>query len=120
VANDRKDWAAIAAEAWSSPSWSGAARDYHERRAGQPTINSIDPVKVIRLRRLLDDDVSLDQMYRELNTIRGRLPAATIQALDYLLQQQKEPARLRAWMAQHGAEERRLMGDHIKGKCDEG
>ena len=77
-----KDWKALAQEAWNAPSWKTAAAEYRLDRAGRPLIVEIEPHRLMRLRRLLDDDVSLQRAWDELNDPRNRpTPDIVVEAL---------------------------------------
>jgi hypothetical protein len=72
------DWVGVAASAWEAPSWESAAHEYHEarQRSGdkpQPP----DP----HLLALLDPKASLERAWHELNSLKDRAAAATIEAL---------------------------------------
>jgi hypothetical protein len=109
------DWKHIAEEAWNAPSWQEAARQYHEQqpkttpvagRSWQETCrladrkhNGDDP-KLLRARRLLGDNVTLDAAWRELNDPRNRpTPRVTIEVIMYCVRERgavalKEPANV--------------------------
>jgi hypothetical protein len=44
----------------------------------------------------------------------GAATTSTLQAAEFLFFQQKDPARLRAWLAQHSAEERAAILQHLE------
>jgi hypothetical protein len=69
------DWRALAADAWGTPSWKTATREYHEaRQPPQPP----DP----QLLALLDPKVSLEQAQRKLlERRRDGAAASTVEAL---------------------------------------
>ena len=74
------DWAGVAAGAWEAPSWTDAAREYHEARehsGGKPQ-QPPDP----QLLALLDPKVSLEQAQRSLlERRRDGEAASTVEAL---------------------------------------
>jgi hypothetical protein len=78
-----------AADAWNSPTWRQAAADYHRARAGHILIAEIPPEDLARLRRLMNDDVSLERAWAEINhAARERYneaPEATYNAVVYEL-----------------------------------
>jgi hypothetical protein len=62
--------------------WKQAAREYHKARAGRPSVVETSPERLARLRRLLNDNVSLERAWAELNDPRNRpTPEATIEAV---------------------------------------
>jgi hypothetical protein len=63
---------------WEDKSWKEAALEYHSQRGNRTTIVKIEPE---RLGRLLADNVSFEQVWRELNTFKGRAAASTVEAL---------------------------------------
>lgn len=72
-----------------------------------------DPHLVEKLRRLMDDDISINQAWDELNTrAPGDVPKATLDAAEYLAQQ-NDPERLRQWLDRHSAEERTAIRAHL-------
>lgn len=87
------DWRALAADAWSGPSWVNLAREYHEARqdsSGKP--QPPDPQLVARL----TPKVSLEQAQRRLfEQGRDGAAASTIEALMFGLRDGIEalPAR---------------------------
>ena len=91
---------AEADDAWAAPGWREAALDYHKHRGGRVSIASYAPEHLARLRRLLDDDVSLDRAWHELNDRPSGAAASTVEALvfglrDGLAALPKNPERLR-------------------------
>jgi hypothetical protein len=70
---------AVADDAWSGASWREAVLDYHKAR-GRVSVVSSEPEKVARLRRLTDDNVSLERAWRELSTRTSGAAAATVEA----------------------------------------
>ena len=85
------DWKALAAGAWDPPSWKEAAADYHEARNGRPSIVEIEPEKLRQLRKLMDDGISLERVWDDINrAARARYNAApqpTEEALMYSLRE---------------------------------
>jgi len=67
-----------------------------------------------KLRRLLADDISLDRAWHELNRPSG-VPAATIKAAEYLVQQ-GDAERFRSWLDRHSADERTAIRRHLEAK----
>jgi hypothetical protein len=62
-------------------SWKRAARVYHQGREAQAPKN-IEHPQYLRLRPLLEDDVSLDRAWNELNASRARpTPQTTVEAI---------------------------------------
>jgi hypothetical protein len=51
------------------------------QRENHTTIVEIEPERLRRLRRLLADNVSFEQVWRELNTLKDRAAASTVEAL---------------------------------------
>jgi transposase len=60
-------WKGIAADAWESPGWREAAREYHNVRGGHPLIVETPAEHLAQLRRLLCHGVSLNVACDELN-----------------------------------------------------
>jgi hypothetical protein len=82
--HDRARWRELAASAWSDPDWGAAAAEYH-RALGHRQL-TVEPERVVQLRRLMADDVSLNRTSRELQARRGDGAAhATVGALLYQL-----------------------------------
>jgi hypothetical protein len=86
--------------AWAAPSWREAALEYHKARDGRVSIVPYAPEHLARLRRLLDDDISLDRAWHELNGRPSKATAATVEALVFGLRNglaalPKNPDRLR-------------------------
>ena len=72
---------------WKDKNWKEAARDYHAQRGGSRTVIEIEPARLRRLRQLLNDSVSLERAWHELNAahIHGRAAQATAEALMFSL-----------------------------------
>jgi hypothetical protein len=86
------DWKALAVVgAWDAPSWKEAAADYHKVRKGRPSIVEIEPERLRHLRKLMDDSVSCERAWDEINrAARARYNAApppTVEALIYFLRE---------------------------------
>jgi hypothetical protein len=80
------DITTIADDAWDAPVWREAALEYHEARGNRVSIAPYTPEAIARLRRLMDDGVSLDRAWHELNSVRNRPAAsATLEALVFSL-----------------------------------
>jgi len=89
--------------------FAAVCRAADEKQWRQPRDERLD-----RLRALLADDVGLDRAWRELNTrAPGDVPTATLEAAEYLMRE-KDPARMRAWLAQHTAPERAAILQHLE------
>ena len=87
----------ITDDAWAAPGWREASLEYHKHRGGRVSTTSYAPKHLARLRRLMDDDVSLDRAWHELN---AGAAASTVEALvfglrDGLAALPKNPDRLR-------------------------
>jgi hypothetical protein len=116
VAADNDVGAFDAQAAWAAPSWKQAAADYHKDRGTRRSIVEIVPADLARLRRLMRDDVSMERAWHEMCAARlhGRAAEATLRAAEYLVRQ-RDPERLRAWLAGHSAAERAAIQRHLKG-----
>jgi len=77
----------IADDAWAAPTWREAVLEYHKHRAGRASIAPYAPEHLARLRRLLDDDVSLDRAWHELHGRRSGAAASTVEALVFGLRE---------------------------------
>jgi hypothetical protein len=99
---------------WEDKSWKEAARDYHAQRGGSRTVIEIEPERLRGLRRLLDDNVSLERAYAELNSSTDAA-AATLQAAENLVQL-GDVERFRSWLDCHSAEERNAIRKHLEAK----
>jgi hypothetical protein len=75
------DWAGVAAGAWDAPGWREAAVEYHKSCAARRAIVEIEPERVPQLRRLMTEDVSVEQTQRKLAEHRRDGGASTIEAL---------------------------------------
>lgn len=83
-----------------------AADEKQRRRPSDPQLE--------KLRRLMDGDVSLERAWAELNThTQGDVPTATLRTAEFLLKE-KDPARMRAWLAKHSAQERAAILRHLE------
>src|SRR5262249_22301411 len=89
------DWPTTPAAAGDAPGGQGAPADYHKNRQSAA---KIEPERLQRLRRLMDEDVSLERGWSELNDQRlpGEAAAMTVEALMFGLRRGigalKEPA----------------------------
>jgi hypothetical protein len=109
-----KDWAAIAEAAWSAPGWREAAAEYHQQRGKRRAVVEIEPERLAKLRRLLDDSISIEHVWDELNKPTGA-ETATLQAAEYLVKQ-RDPKRLREWLRTHNEQERAQIVQHLENK----
>jgi hypothetical protein len=75
------DWKKVAADAWDSPGWKTAAREYREPRAGRRAVVEIDPERAAMFRRLMDSNVSLERAWYELNQNRRSTQQTVIEAI---------------------------------------
>jgi hypothetical protein len=75
------DWADMARAPWDAPGWKAAAVEYHDNN--HQSVAKIEPERQQPLRRLMDDDVSLERAWSELNgqPSRGEAAATTVEAL---------------------------------------
>jgi hypothetical protein len=64
------DWKKAAADAWDSPGWKKAAREYREAH-GNRAVVEIDHGHLALLRRLMSDDISLSRAQYEINRAAG-------------------------------------------------
>jgi hypothetical protein len=62
-----------------------AALEYHEARGNRVSIAPYTPEAIARLRRLMDDSVSLDRAWHELNIRNRPAASATLEALVFSL-----------------------------------
>jgi hypothetical protein len=74
---------------WAAPSWREATLDYHSDRARYRRASDVSyaPEEVARLRRLMDDNVSLDRAWLDLNGRRSGAAASTVEAMMYSLRE---------------------------------
>jgi hypothetical protein len=80
------DWTAVAADAWEAPGWREAAVEYHKSCAARRAIVEIEPERLTQLRRLMAEDVSVEQAQRKLaEHRRNGAAASTVEALVYSL-----------------------------------
>jgi hypothetical protein len=69
-------------DVWADPGWAESAREYHKARCDRILIVETPPEELARLRELRDCNVSLDQLWYELNDPRSRpTPQMTIEAI---------------------------------------
>jgi hypothetical protein len=76
---------------WNDESWKAAARAYHAARRAPSTVLevAIEPQRLRRLRRLLNDNISFERAWHELSTnhTKGRAAQSTVEALMYSLRE---------------------------------
>jgi hypothetical protein len=72
-----------------------------------------DP-RLHKLRRLLDDDVSLESAWRQVSRPLG-VPIASLWAAEYLAQQ-GDAERLHRWLDRHSPQERAAIQRHLEAK----
>src|SRR5262249_17775949 len=72
-------------DAWDAPVWHEAGLEYHEARGNRVSIAPYTPEASARLRRLMDDSVSLDRAWHELNIRNRPAASATLEALVFSL-----------------------------------
>jgi hypothetical protein len=73
---------------WEGESWKKPARWYHENRQGRTLTVESRPSQIKRLRRLLSNDVSLDEAWPELNASESRpTPQVTIEAIWHVVRE---------------------------------
>jgi hypothetical protein len=111
------DITTIADDAWDAPVWREAALEYHEARGNRVNIAPYTPEAIARLRRLMDDSVSLDRAWSELSRPSGTA-ASTIEALMFGLREglaalSKSPERLRR-LAALDAEQLRAVCERLQ------
>jgi hypothetical protein len=76
------DWAAVAADAWEAPGWREAAVEYHKSCAARRAIVEIAPERLTQLRRVMAEDVSVEQAQRKLaEHRRDGTATVTVEAL---------------------------------------
>jgi hypothetical protein len=71
---------------WSAPGWKDAAAEYHVERGRRHLLGELDPERLRRLPRLLDDStISFDRTHREVNAarLRGRAATSEVEALEF-------------------------------------
>jgi hypothetical protein len=78
-------------DGWDGPGWGGAALEYHAARDKRASIVSHSPEEIARLRRLMDDNMSLDRAWAELSRLPGAA-AATVEALMFSLRSRRVQA----------------------------
>jgi hypothetical protein len=74
----------IADDAWDAPVWREAPLEYHEARGNRVSIAPYTPEAIARLRRLMDDSVSLDRAWAAIARPSGAA-ASTVEALMFSL-----------------------------------
>jgi hypothetical protein len=86
-----------------------ACRKADERQRRKPPDPRLD-----RLRRLMDDDISIERAWHELKAERGReVPEVLLHAAEYLLQQ-GDADRWRKWFDSRSPEERAAILQHLE------
>jgi hypothetical protein len=89
-----------------------ACRQADEKQRRKPP----DP-RLERLRRLMDDEVSLERAWAELNKrAPDDVPIATLRAAEFLLRQ-SDLQRFKAWLARHSESERAAILKHLEQKA---
>ena len=82
-------WKKLAEEAWDAPSWREAARGYRDARGGRVAVAEIDPGRSQLLRRLMDDDISINRAWDEINSAArercDEAPKTTYDAVEFEL-----------------------------------
>jgi hypothetical protein len=68
---------------WEREGWTRAAQNYREQRGSRPFLVEYTPQELARLRALLDNSVSLERAYAEINArhFAGRAAESTVEAL---------------------------------------
>jgi hypothetical protein len=90
--SDREDQVATsdnlnsADDTWSAPGWRDAAIEYHKDRGKNVSTVCYTPDELDRLRKLLDDDVSLERAWHEINK-RADAADSTVEALMFSLRE---------------------------------
>jgi hypothetical protein len=84
VRDDTFDKDIIAADDWVAPGWAEAALDYHKARGKRASIAPYAPEEAVRLRRLMDDSVSHERAWAQLDHNRPT-PEATIKAIMFAI-----------------------------------
>jgi hypothetical protein len=102
------------ADAWDDPAWEEAAHDYHEARGDRVSIASYTPEELARYRRLLEDDVSLERAWREMNKPPNVpiVTPATLEAAEYL-HDLGDLESFKRWFDRHSAAERAAIFRHL-------
>jgi hypothetical protein len=73
-------------EAWDAPSWKKAALDFHAKRNGRVPEVEIEPARLRRLRRLRNNNVTLERAHAEFaGKPTDRAATSTVEALAYQL-----------------------------------
>jgi hypothetical protein len=86
------------------------------RRADEKQRRKPPDPRLERLRWLIDDDVSIERAWHELNErAPGDVPTATLRTAKFLLQQ-NDPKRLKDWLARHSREARDAIRKHLSKK----
>jgi hypothetical protein len=108
----------IAHDAWAASGWREAALDYHKARDRRVSVAPYAPEEIARLRPLMDDSVSLDRAWHELNRRASGAAASTVEALmfglrDGLMAVSKNPDRLRR-LSELNAEQLRAVCERLQ------
>jgi transposase len=74
-------------DSWAAPSWREAAIDYHKERGKRASTVSYTADELRRLRAMMDDNISLERVWRELNRTPGRAASSTVEALMHSLRE---------------------------------
>jgi hypothetical protein len=70
---------------WAAPSWREAAIGYHKERDKRASTVSYTADEFRRRRAMMDDNISLERMWREFNRTPGRAAKSTVDALMHSL-----------------------------------
>jgi hypothetical protein len=71
-------------------------------------------LRIERLRKLMDDDVSIERAWAELHKrVPGDVPRATVEAAEHLAFQQNDLQRLKDWLAPRSHEDRAAIRKHL-------
>jgi hypothetical protein len=108
----------IADDVRDAPVWHEAALEYHKARDGRVSIVPYAPEHLARLRRLMDDDISLDRAWHELHGRASGAAASPVEALvsglrDGLVALSKNPERLRR-LSELNAEQLRAVCERLQ------
>src|SRR5262249_34574582 len=108
----RDDLPGAEKQAPAADTFADACRRADEKQRRRPP----DP-RLERLRRLMDDDISIERAHAELKQrVRGNAPIATLQTAEYLAFQQNDLQRLKDWLARHSREDREVIRKHLRNK----
>jgi hypothetical protein len=98
---------------WNAPGWHEAAIEYQQKRECRTLIVEIEPERLIHLRKLMADRVSIERVGHELNK-SARGATATLQTAQYLVSL-GDHERLERWLARHSKQERAAILRHLEG-----